>query len=240
MIEGVVDRIHGLERNEELRLLTEHVAVTSPLALDFLARERGLSRDQEAQRLAAIQLRVVTELAARLRWLESVCEDPQLDGDLRVALRGLLAELGTDIEAADATPGESVGLLESAVLFHGLLSRLRPWLPPMAVALEPDAVLDILQLGIPDYLHPVVQQRFEHLWRRFHEQRLAAATHQLPRHLGARGIEARHLRAVVNEAQVYEGSPRLPPAPRWFSPSWVNPWLASDPQSRSHCAARGR
>lgn len=222
MIDRVIDRIRGLQPEEELATLTEHLAVTSPAALEFLARERMTAPRLEAQRLAATQLRVITELAARLRWLESTCEEPLLDVAVRVALRGLLDELATDIEEAHAAPGESIALLEPAVLFHVLLTNLRPWLPPMVVALEPDAVLDMLQLGIPDYLHPVLHQRFEQLWVRFHELRLAAKRERL------------QLASPTGEAA---NGASVPPAPTWTSPVWVSAWLEAKPRYSAAMAA---
>lgn len=218
MIDRVIDRIRGLQPERELETLTEHLAVTSPAALNFLARERMTAPRLEAQRLAATQLRVITELAARLRWLESSCAEPLLEPAVRVALWGLLDELVADIEGAHAAPGESIALLEPAVLFHILLSTLRPWLPPMVVALEPDAVLDMLQLGIPDYLHPVLHRRFEQLWARFHELRLTAKNEGMPTGGAANGAT-------------------LPPAPTWTSPVWVSAWLEAEPRYSAAMAA---
>ncbi len=168
MIEAMIERIEGLDPDVELPALREHVGVSSPIAMELLAYEHLSSPVQEARRTAAIQLRVVVELGRRLRWLERACVDPQLAPGLRAALAGLLRGLCNPDELAPALDSQAAVLLEPALLFHELLGQLRPWLPPLIVALEPEPVLELLRLGIPDYLHALLRARFEALWALFH------------------------------------------------------------------------
>ena len=98
MREFVAHTIRQLDYSREALALAEHIAVTSPLALEHLARERLVSPMQEARRLAGIQLRVVTDLGARLEWIDRVCADSSLPPALRVALAGLMRELLSEAE----------------------------------------------------------------------------------------------------------------------------------------------
>jgi len=171
MREEVIDQIRQLDLVREARALAEHVAVTSPDALAHLARERMVSPGHEARRLSGIQLRVVTELGARLEWVEDACADASMDPALRAALAGLVGELVAGLVDHPRLETRAAPLLETAFLFHRLLAHLRPWLPPLTIALEPEPVHDILMLGIPDYLHALVHARFEGLWALFHRTR---------------------------------------------------------------------
>ncbi|WP_205633018.1 hypothetical protein [Enhygromyxa salina] len=200
----MIDRIRALDLDREHRALTEHVSVISPIALELLAYEKLTSIGHEARYVAGIQLRVVHELAAKLRWVERLTTSPRVDPGVRIALSGLLRNLCRESELLPVIDSEATVLLESATLFHSLLSRLRPWLPPMVLAFEPDLVVEMLQLGIPDYLHPLLRQRFEDLWELFHELRQQPST----------GL------SVAPTQQ-----PSTPPAPPWTTPRWVSPWL---------------
>ena len=222
MIDTVIERIQLLDPDHEYRALSAHAAVTSPVALELLAYEHLSSPAQEASRIAAIQLRVVSELAGKLRWLESVCIDPGIAPELRVALSAILRELCAETELLPVVDSEAAVFLEPAVLFHMLLANLRPWLPPMVLELEPDAVLDMLQLGIPDYLHPLLVRRFESICQLFHQLR------SLPRerlaHLeGFRSVDEVELERLTLAARSLDET--TPPAPRWDTPQWVSPWL---------------
>jgi hypothetical protein len=175
MIDAMIHKIRALDPNREYRALATHVAVTNPLAVEMLANHHGNLPDHEALRIAAMQLRVVRDLAGKLRWLESACMDAGIDPGVRAGLTTILRSLTNMSELLPVVDSHAAVLLEPALLFHSLLSRLHPWLPPpwsaSARALEPDDVLEQLQLGIPDYLHPLLQQRREALWQQFHQLR---------------------------------------------------------------------
>ena len=202
MIDAVIDRIRALDHAREHRALTEHVAVTSPIALELLAYEKLTSVGHEARYIAGVQLRVVRELADNLRWLEQLSVKAQADPGVRAALAGLLHSLCAESELLPVSNSDATVLLEPAILFHALLTRLRPWIPPVALALEPDLVVEMLQLGIPDYLHPLLRQRYEQLWALFHRLR-------------------RQPRPQLDTSMA-------PPAPFWMTPRWVMPWRERD------------
>jgi hypothetical protein len=222
MIDAMIDQIRGLDIDREYRALTNHVTVTSPIALELLAYEQLNSPAHEARRIAAIQLRVVHDFAGKLRWLESMCTEPSIDPGVRVGLTAILRNLTNESELLPVVDSEAAVLLEPALLFHALLSRLRPWLPPTVLALEPDSVLELLQLGIADYLHPLLLQRFETLWLQFHRlrqlplARLSLASDP-PR------IDADRLRRLLEDPQLE--SRLCPPVPHWVTPSRARAWL---------------
>jgi hypothetical protein len=225
MIQTVVERIQALEPDREHRALSEHLVVTSPVALELLAYEHLRSPSHEARRVAAIQLRVVIELGAKLRWLEGVCIHAPLEPGVRVAVAGVLRSLCTESDTPAASSSEAAAWLEPALLFHCLVDHLRPWLPPLVVALEPESVTDLLRLGIPDYLRPLVRRRFEALWALFHQlrqlppARLAVAADP-PR------IDDERLVRLLDDPTL--ASLPCPPAPAWRTPSWAVPWLGDD------------
>ena len=229
MVAEVIQTIQGLDQAQEHQLLAEHLAVTSPLALESLARRRQVFPEQHAQHLAAIQLRVISELASRLMWLESVSLDPSVEPALRVAIAGLLHGLSAEPDALRHPLSPSLALLEPAALFHALVSRLRPWLPPIVVALEPEPVVDILRLGIPDYLHPLLVQRFELLWARFHELRALPSAGEIANAEGTEIDDAGLSHAIESAAAL---NPASPPPPPWTTPSWISPWLDAGPPTR--------
>lgn len=222
MIEAVIQRIEQLDRDAEFRALSEQVAVISPVAIELIAYEHLSSPAHEARRIAGVQLRVILELAPRLAWLEQTCVDPRLAPGLRIALAGLLRGLCDESDLLPTIDSQAAVLLEPALLFHELLAHLRPWLPPMVVALEPEPVLELLRLGLPDYLHPLLRARFEALWASFHRLR------QLPAaRLGVIGSPAkiddeRLLRLIDDSALANNCAPTPPP---WTTPSWASPWL---------------
>src|SRR5689334_5820822 len=160
MIDTMIDKIRALDLNREYRALSNHVAVTCPLALEQIAAEHGTTPSHEALRVAAMQLRVVHDFSGKLRWLECACVDSGIDPGVRAGLTAILRSLTNMSELLPVVDSQAAVLLEPALLFHALLSRLHPWLPPpwakSARAFEPDAVLEQLQLGIADYLHPLL------------------------------------------------------------------------------------
>lgn len=222
MIDEVIDKIRMLDPDHEFRALTAHVAVTSPIALELLAHEHLTSVGHEARRVAAVQLRVVRDFASKLRWLERVCLDEGVEPGVRVGLAGVLHQLSAD--QLPAIDSEAAVLLEPALLFHVLLSRLRPWLPPMILALEPDPVLELLQLGIPDYLHPILHQRFEDLWQLFHRLREHPPTTPGPGIISDEQLSRLAASRSPNDW-------RAPSAPAWTTPSWISPWLSEGASS---------
>ncbi|WP_146155786.1 hypothetical protein [Enhygromyxa salina] len=226
MIDVLIDGIRALDHDREFRALTEHVAVTSPIAIELLAYEHLTSPGQQARRVAGVQLRVVHEFASKLRWLEGLSTDPSVDPGVRVGLAAVLRNLCADAELLPIIDSEAAALLEPASLFHALLSQLRPWIPPRVLPLEPDSVLELLALGIPDYLHPLVRQRFEGLWELFHRLRQLPAA-KLSLTPGQAKLDDDRLVRLIESAQRSEAA--CPPAPRWSTPSWVTPWLGESP-----------
>jgi hypothetical protein len=228
MIDAMIAQIRGLDVDREYRALTTHVTVTNPVGLELLAYEQLNSPKAEARRIAAIQLRVVHDFASKLRWLEGMCLDPDIDPGVRVGLVAILRNLTNESDLLPVIDSEAAVLLEPALLFHALLSRLRPWLPPMAIAFEPASVLELLQLGIPDYLHPLLRQRFETLWQQFHQLRqlpLArlSVLSDPPR------IDADRIGRLLEDPQLKART--YPPVPAWGTVSRKRPWL-DDTQAR--------
>jgi hypothetical protein len=227
MIEAVINRIQQLDRDAEFRALSEQVAVISPVAIELLAYEHLSSPAHEARRIAGVQLRVILELAPRLAWLEQACADPKLAPELRIALAGLLRGLCDESDMLPVIDSRAAVLLEPALLFHELLAHVRPWMPPMVIALEPEPVLDLLRLGLPDYLHPLLRARFEGLWALFHRLRQLPAARLAVIANPPRIDDERLLRLLEDPALV---SMPCPSAPPWTTPSWASPWV-SDPDS---------
>jgi hypothetical protein len=222
MIDAMIDQIRALDIDREYRALTTHVTVTSPIGLELLAYEHLNRPNHEARRIAAIQLRVVQDFAHKLRWLESVCMDPEIDPGVRVGLAAILRNLTNESELLPVVDSEAAVLLEPALLFHALLSRLRPWLPPTTLALEPEAVLELLQLGIADYLHPLLRQRFETLWQHFHQLRQLPLA-RLSLVSDRPYIDGDRLRRLLEDPQ--RNARVCPPVPPWMIPSRARPWL---------------
>jgi hypothetical protein len=225
MIEAVIDRIQQLDRDQEFRALSEQVAVISPVAIELLAYEHLSSPAHEVNRIAGVQLRVVVELASSLAWLERACVDPKLAPELRIALAGVLRGLCDDSDLLPMTGSGAAVLLEPAVLFHELVAHLRPWLPPLVIALEPEPVLDLLRLGIPDYLHPLLRARFEALWALFHRLRQFPLA-RLTVIVDPPAIDDERLLRLLDDSALT--SVPYPPAPAWTTPSWASPWLGDD------------
>jgi hypothetical protein len=225
MIDAMVEKIRALDLDLEYRVLTTHVAVTSPFAVELLAGDQLNTPAQEARRIAAIQLHVVHDLASKLTWLESVCMHPCIEPGVRAGLTSVLRSLTNESELLPVVDSQAAVLLEPALLFHALLSRLRPWIgftPP----LEPDSVLELLQLGIADYLRPLLRQRFETLWLQFHQLRqLPVARLSLlsdpPR------IDSARLQRLLGDPRL--AASRCPPAPPWVAPTWATPWSDDAP-----------
>jgi hypothetical protein len=222
MIQTVIETLEQLDRDAEFRALTEQVTVISPVALELLAYEHLRSPNHEAARVAGVQLRVITEFGQRLAWLERACVDPALAPELRIALAGLLRGLCDEAEQLPFIDSRAAVLLEPAVLFHELMTHLRPWLPPTVLAIEPEPVLDLLRLGIPDYLHPLMRARFEALWSLFHQLRQLPAARLTVIADPPRIDDERLLRLLEDPALA---SIVAPPPPAWRTPSWARPWI---------------
>ncbi|MFO7564486.1 MAG: hypothetical protein R6X02_17710 [Enhygromyxa sp.] len=225
MIESVIERIQQLDRDAEFQALSEQVAVISPVAVELLAYEQLSSPSHEAARIAGVQLRVITDLPARLTWLERACVDPKLAPELRIALAGLLQGLCDDAQLLPVIDSQAAVLFEPALLFHELFAHLRPWMPPMVIAVEPQEVLDLLRLGIPDYLHPLLRARFEALWGLFHRLRQLPAA-RLAVIADPPAIDDERLLRLLEDPAL--ASVPSPPAPAWTTPSWASPWLGED------------
>lgn len=215
MIDAMIDKIRALDLDREYRVLTTHVAVTSPMAVELLAGDQLNTPAQEAHRIAAIQLHVVHDLANKLTWLETVCLHPGIEPGVRAGLTAILRSLTSESELLPVVDSQAAVLLEPALLFHALVSRLRPWIG-FTPALERDSVLELLQLGIPDYLRPLLRQRFETLWMQFHQLR------QLPvarLSLLTDRIDGARLQRLLEDPRLTDQP--CPPAPMWVTPTWA-------------------
>jgi hypothetical protein len=221
MIDAMIDKIRALDLDREYRVLTTHVAVTSPFAVELLASDQLNTPAQEACRIAAIQLHVVHDLATKLTWLESMCVDPSVEPGLRAGLTVILRSLTNESELLPIVDSQAAVLLEPALLFHALVSRLSPWIgstPPI----ETDSVLELLQLGIADYLRPLLRQRFETLWLQFHQLRLHPLA-RLSLLTDPPRIDAGRLQRLLEDPRL--SASRCPPAPPWVAPTWATPWF---------------
>lgn len=225
MIDAMIDKIRALDLDREYRVLTTHVAVTSPFAVERLAGDQLNTPAQEACRIAAIQLHVVHDLAHKLTWLETVCLHPGIEPGVRAGLTAILRSLTNESELLPVVDSQAAVLLEPALLFHALVSRLRPWIG-FTPALERDSVLELLQLGIADYMRPLLRQRFETLWTQFHQLR------QLPvarLSLLTDRIDATRLQRLLEDPRLTDRP--CPPAPMWATPAWATPRF-EEPQAR--------
>lgn len=227
MLDEVIDQIRALDDDHEYRALAEHISVTSPEALDRLARDELTTPSHEAQRVAAVQLRVIHEFANKLRWIEGLSLEHAKPAT-RVALMTLLQSL-CESDLLAGKESKAATLLEPAILFHALLSRLRPWLPPMVLALEPEPVVDLLMLGIPDYLHPILRERFSQLWSLFHRVR-ALPEQQLEAVGELDELGELDVTKLVRVLDLVVSARSCPPPPLWATPSWVTPWRLDGPR----------
>lgn len=177
MIDVMVERVERLDAGEELALLARHAQVGNPQALDRLAVAHAAAPADEARRIAVTQLRVLEGFATQLRWLEALAVDPEIDTGVRAGLAGLLIRVCAESDRSSRPVSKTrpishaAVLLEPALLIHGLLANLRPWLPSFMPEFESDVEFEILRLGVPDYMLVVLRDRFEDLWRLFHRLR---------------------------------------------------------------------
>ncbi len=222
LVDTLVVRIESLDIEHELDRLARHARVGNPQVIERMATLHGTTPVHEAQRVAAIQLRVLEGLGAHLRWLEAVIVDPELNPCVRAGLAGVLISLSTESELLPMVDSQAAVLLEPALLLHGLLANLRPWLPGAAATvepaeldeptIEPEPVIELLRLGLPDYLLPILRRRFEGLWTLFHRlrQRERSEGRELARRLFA---NPRELEQVIREPSFT--LIMVPPAPVW-------------------------
>ena len=223
----MVGQIARLDTAEELPELAHQLRTASAVALEFMAREHGRSPAFEAHRVAAVQLRMVRDLAGKMGWLADCCTDLRLEPELRVALSGVLLNLTQDTELALEHDSRAAALLEVALMFHALFDSLRPWLPPLIQgelsASEPG--LEMLTLGFSDYLHPLLRRRFETLWGIFHRLRRTADA-RLAVVADTGKIDEQRLRGLVAEPLTGKD---IPVPPSWSKPNLSSTWrLTSD------------
>jgi hypothetical protein len=220
MIDSMVERVEALDVGEELALLARHARVGDPLALDRLAVAHAAAPSEEARRIAITQLRVLEGFATQLRWLEALTADPEIDAGVRAGLAGLLIRVCADSELDRRTDSQAAMLLEPALLLHGLLANLRPWLPSFVPEFESDAEFEVLRLGVPDYMLVVLRTRFENLWSMFHRLRQSSWL-----------VRAEALANMPSDLELLERDPRvvgveIPPTPTWPPTAELVPALA--------------
>ncbi|EDM81265.1 hypothetical protein PPSIR1_40315 [Plesiocystis pacifica SIR-1] len=218
IVEQLAQYLETLDWDATTRDLIRRVQGHSPIAVELLAYENLRSPTLEAQRVAAIQLRVLRSYAAELRWLAALSESEPLRPSTRAAIGHLLAEL-SDLPGSPGSP-RLPELLESAFLYHALFAKLRPWLPPVARAFEHAEVLDLLALALEPARQTELRPRFEALWAMFHR------VIQLPSTKLALLDGARPDRLARTIKELALERIEIAPAPPWNSPSWAMPWLA--------------
>lgn len=209
MIDAMVERVESLDIGEELALLARHARVGDPLALDRLAVAHAAAPDVEARQIAIAQLRMLEGFAMQLRWLEALSADPEIDAGVRAGLAGLLIRVCSESELSEVVDSQAAVLLEPALLLHGLLANLRPWLPSFMPEFESDAEFEVLRLGVPDYMLLILRGRFEKLWTLFHQLRQSSWL-----------VRSEALATMPSDLELFEHDPRvtavqIPATPIW-------------------------
>jgi len=220
MNDVMVERVETLDVGEELALLARHAQVGNPQALDRLALAHAAAPAEEARRIAVTQLRVLEGFATQLRWLEALTADPEVDAGVRAALSGLLIRVCADSDSPARADSRAALLLEPALLLHGLLANVRPWLPSFVPEFESDAEFEVLRLGVPDYMLLVLRDRFESLWTLFHRLRQTSWL-----------VRPETLASMPSDLELFEHDPRftevaIPTAPTWPPMTDLVPVLA--------------
>jgi hypothetical protein len=220
MIETMVERVETLDVGEELALLARHARVGDPLALDRLAVAHAAAPTEEARRIAVTQLRVLESFATQLRWLEALTADPEVDAGVRAGLAGLLIRVCAESDLAEPVDSRAAVLLEPALLLHGLLAHLRPWLPSFVPEFESDTEFEVLRLGVPDYMLLLLRGRFEQLWGLFHRLRQSSWL-----------VRSENLSTMPSDLALFEQDPRvgavaIPATPIWPPMAELVPALA--------------
>ncbi len=215
MIEVMVERVETLDVGEELTLLARHAQVGNPLALDRLARARstGTAPLEVARAVAVTQLRMLEGFATQLRWLEALTADPEIDAGVRAGLAGSLIRVCAKSDRLEPKRVDSHAavLLEPALLLHGLLANIRPWLPSFVPEFEADVEFEVLSLGVPDYMLLVLRDQFESLWTLFHRLRQSSWL-----------VRPETLVGMPSDLELFEHDPRftaveiaIPTPPAW-------------------------
>lgn len=220
MIDAMVERVETLDIGEELALLARHARVGDPLALARLAVAHAAQPDEEARRIAVTQLRVLEGFATQLRWLEALTADPEIDAGVRAGLAGLLIRVCSESELSELVDSRAAVLLEPALLLHGLLANLRPWLPSFVPEFESEAEFEVLRLGVPDYMLLILRTRFEKLWTLFHRLRQSSWL-----------VRPETLTTMPSDLELFEQDPRvsevvIPATPTWPPMAELVPALA--------------
>ncbi|MFV8752855.1 hypothetical protein ACNOYE_20105 [Nannocystaceae bacterium ST9] len=226
MIDTLVERVETLDVGEELALLARHAQVGNPTALDRLALAHAAAPAEEARRIAVMQLRVLEGFASQLRWLEALTVDTDVDAGVRAGLAGLLIRVCAESELPELVDSQAAVLLEPALLLHGLLANLRPWLPSFMPEFESDAEFEVLRLGVPDYMLLVLRDRFENLWTLFHRLRQSTWL-----------VRPESLAEMPSDLELFEQDPRfcgmvIPTPPTWPPMAELVPTLARAVGSR--------
>lgn len=220
MIDAMVERVETLDLGEELARLARHAQIGSPIVLDRLARAHAAAPVEEARRIAVTQLRVLEGFAVQLRWLEALSADPEVELGVRAGLTAILIRVCSEAELREHADSQAVALLEPALLLHGLLAKLRPWLPSFVPAFESEVEFEVLRLGVPDYMLLVLRDRFAEAWALFHRLRHASWL-----------IRPEALATMPSDLDLLERDPRvseitIPSTPDWPPTSELVPALA--------------
>lgn len=208
-IDAMVERVETLNLDEELECLARHARVAGPTLLDRLARAHAAPPAEEARRIAVAQLRMLESFALQLRWLEALTADSELDLGVRAGLTAILIRVCSETELRERTDSHAAALLEPALLLHGLLAHLRPWLPSFIPTDECETEFEVLRLGVPDYMLLVLHDRFADTWALFHRLRQATWL-----------VHPDALATMPSDLELFERDPRVSELPIPTTPTW--------------------
>lgn len=172
-------------RSAKLDELQRHLNATSPKSLEFLVKVHRCDPVAQLRAIARAQLDGFARLADHIEDLEVAVRSGEIEVRKRAALSGLLCSLTGAPEEAVGERASPTVLLQPAFVFYACFLELRAWLPTQLTGPARDAastqhletspprltLLELLRLGIPDYLRPILDGRADGLRTRFHAVR---------------------------------------------------------------------
>ena len=171
MIDDIIERICSIDMRTAAMVLARHLASTSPLELEALARERERELVVLLRDVASTQLRIVNELPNRLEQIAAHVRAPHVAFGVRLGLRVVLRGVIRHAEVVPAVDSEITAMLGPAYVLHRLQAQLQPWLPASLPATESELALEFLRLGVPDFMLPLTEGRIASSWACFHRLR---------------------------------------------------------------------
>ena len=209
------------------RALIERLWRTSPIALELLAYEHLNSPTLEAQRVAALHRRALSEFPRALGQLLERCTDAATPPASRLALAAVLHGVGDTLE--DPTKVDASRLLEAVVLLHALLGQLEPLLPAHGLRVELEEILDLLCLAIPEPRRERLLRDFKAVWLTVHRLARAAPPAEPAEPAEDDALdqlaEGSHEQLLALIDARPSGGDALPAPPRPSTPSWARAWL---------------